>query len=431
MHSHNETGESLGRIWLLSWLFVRLPANLDVQFATYLQSKTARLASIGLDGIGIPHYRTGNVFELLSGPMFVEEACSGVQSLFAVLFLATLIVVALRRPLVSTPLYWAAAVLWAVVMNLARIIAIATAQEVYGWDLAHGWKHAAVGYVSLAGALILLLSTDRLLRVLFFPIPAPETSQKSNPISNLWNRMTQTQDMSKSDGVIAPRQGLWGIVSPLLATVSILMIVGQILVWPRPQVNSLSISDVVWQPSAEMISADTIQLPVTKFESVRKSTDETIGSNADIWEIPIEGIPGRVALSQPYPEFHELTVCYSAIGWKLNSRSLIRTDSMDLDWAYVKASYLGEDGGSGLLLFAGLTRDGTIVQPTDSSLSSVFGARLNDWAKIPSKEDTLMIQLWLPSPGEITPDVIVNAEQLFLRCRNQIRNSLNKEADPK
>ncbi len=92
-HFDKLNGKRLAGIWILLLLLLRLPVHLDVKLTAYLQEKTSRLSSFILDWLEVIHFRNGNVFELAHGPLFVETACSGVQSLFAMLFIASLVVV--------------------------------------------------------------------------------------------------------------------------------------------------------------------------------------------------------------------------------------------------------------------------------------------------------------------------------------------------
>ncbi|WP_372897937.1 exosortase/archaeosortase family protein, partial [Stieleria sp.] len=172
LRSHRSSSADRHRLTYLSLLLlmmIRLPLNLDLQLAAKLQRVTSQVSSYLLDSFGLTHYLRGNVIELPGGTLFVEEACSGVQSLFTVLFLVCLWIVFRRRPLIATPAYLLAGVLWALVMNIVRITSIAVAQEWYSTDLSNGMPHEILGWICLCGAVLMMLSTDRFLRVMFYP----------------------------------------------------------------------------------------------------------------------------------------------------------------------------------------------------------------------------------------------------------------------
>src|SRR5205823_3954299 len=72
-------------VWLFLWLAVPLPLGLDQNLITSLQPLTARGSSVLLDQLGVFHVRAGNVIEVPGKRLMVEDACSGIHSLFAVL----------------------------------------------------------------------------------------------------------------------------------------------------------------------------------------------------------------------------------------------------------------------------------------------------------------------------------------------------------
>jgi exosortase/archaeosortase family protein len=141
-----------------------------------------------LDVVGVRHLHQGNVIELPGHRMFVDEACSGVNSLF-VLFAATAVfVVAANRPLVWSALLLATSVFWAAVANTVRVTTIASAQSRYDVDLSSGWQHQTLGFTTVGLAMLMLVSTDRILAFLLQPIPLHDEGGRANPLSKIWNR---------------------------------------------------------------------------------------------------------------------------------------------------------------------------------------------------------------------------------------------------
>jgi hypothetical protein len=98
---------------LLPLLLVRPPGKLDTFALHWLQENTTWLASRVLEALRRLHLHRGNIIELPDRPILVEEACSRVQSLFTVLFLAAFIVCWDRRSLLQTCLLFAAGFLFA------------------------------------------------------------------------------------------------------------------------------------------------------------------------------------------------------------------------------------------------------------------------------------------------------------------------------
>ena len=186
-----QTGESLIYLTLLPLMTIRLPLGMDIEAIHGLQRVTTGVGSRVLSFFEFLHFREGNVLEFPGKKFLVEEACSGVQSLFAVLFIGTLIVCVSRRPWLRSAVILASAFCFAGVMNVARICAISIGWQRYELDLSTGWQHDAIGYAALALAAILVFSTDAFFGLMFAPIPdglgVPSDSTGRNPLTAFWN----------------------------------------------------------------------------------------------------------------------------------------------------------------------------------------------------------------------------------------------------
>ena len=66
------------------------------------------------------HVLAGYVIDISGHQFVVEEACRGVQTLFALVAMAAILAVRLRRPLVHGALLVASAVFWAIAVNVIR-----------------------------------------------------------------------------------------------------------------------------------------------------------------------------------------------------------------------------------------------------------------------------------------------------------------------
>ena len=111
--------------WLLLWLIIPPPFELDRQLILWLQSLTTRWASAVLDFLGQYHVLAGNVVEIGGRRLFVEEACSGVNSLFSAAACTLFFVFLVRRPPLHAALLLAASVGWVLAANVVRVAGIA------------------------------------------------------------------------------------------------------------------------------------------------------------------------------------------------------------------------------------------------------------------------------------------------------------------
>jgi len=193
--NHPDVGyrRSVSYLVLLPLMTLRLPLNSDQNVIHWLQRLTTTVSSETFHQLGILHVREGNVLRFPNKSFLVAEACSGVQSLFAILFLAALVICLRRRAVCHGIVLLASAVAFAAGMNIARIMGIAFAWEQFQVDLSVGIAHDIVGYVCLALAAALLMSGDAFLGFMLQKISYLNGHGRfdhlRNPFIEVWNRL--------------------------------------------------------------------------------------------------------------------------------------------------------------------------------------------------------------------------------------------------
>jgi exosortase len=184
-----ETGRSLLYLLLPMLLVVRPPLNYDKEAVQWLQELTTQVSSDFLNTLNYDHILQGNIIQPAEGTaLMVAEACSGVQSLFTLMFIASFIGISRSYPVVRTLLLVGTGVFWALLMNVCRVLTIAVAQIQFQQDLTSGWKHDLVGYAAMLLAIPFLLSTDKLILFVFDVVSDdPRKHQKINVLVLAWN----------------------------------------------------------------------------------------------------------------------------------------------------------------------------------------------------------------------------------------------------
>lgn len=172
-------------------IIIRPPFDGDQQLIQALQIRTTTAVSLLLDSLQIAHIRVGNVLEMSSGTKLgVAEACSGVQSFYAMLFIAAFIGLSRNYRLIYVVLLMSVGTFWAFAMNVCRVLVVALADVLAGVDLVTGWQHELVGYVTMLLAIPMLLSTDRLLEFIFSGVPDdPAQYRQVNIFVLAWNHL--------------------------------------------------------------------------------------------------------------------------------------------------------------------------------------------------------------------------------------------------
>lgn len=142
-------------------LMITPPASLYSSLTNWLQLLASRLGEAFLEAFGYSVMREGNILELVGIKLSIEEACSGIRSLFSILFMCTLYNFFFVRGKWTKATILIMAVPIAILGNAGRILATGVASQ-YNRSLIEGVSHEAFGYVSVViaalGCILLHLS---------------------------------------------------------------------------------------------------------------------------------------------------------------------------------------------------------------------------------------------------------------------------------
>jgi exosortase len=163
---------------------VPLPAVVYSTIAFRLQLLVSKVSAGVIALAGIPVYRNGNIIEVASGPLAVEEACSGMRSIMALLALSSLFAYILYRTKLRQWLLVASALPVAVVTNIIRVTVTGIAAHYLGREVAEGILHDSFGWIVFVLAFILLFLVSKLLnRILPEEAPTPPPATEADPKS--------------------------------------------------------------------------------------------------------------------------------------------------------------------------------------------------------------------------------------------------------
>lgn len=143
------------------------PGQLDTVLTLRLQRISVVIASRTLDMFGIFHVVNMNTLEVDGQRFLVEEACSGIQSLFSILAFATFYSIWNYRGLSRTILLLSGAVVFDLSLNVFRICLGVIAKITGDIDLLNGTPHEILGIVVFVLGLMLTLSWDVVLEEIY------------------------------------------------------------------------------------------------------------------------------------------------------------------------------------------------------------------------------------------------------------------------
>jgi exosortase len=340
--------------WLLLWLAVPPPFELDRQLILSLQTLTAQWSSRVLDLLGVFHVMAGNVVEISGRRLLVEEACSGVNSLFSILACTLFFVLWVRRPLVQSLLLLAAAVAWVLLANVARVTFVTYACARWGIDLTTGWQHEGLGLLLFAIALGLLWSTDRLLQ--FLLVPGKMSAVEKTPGASL----NPGQDPGRTERFSVGLAG-WGVgvayAALLAAHVALYGFgVGEENAGAGP-------ATAVQAAEGDVLPAQVASWERQGFKVETRNPGSAFGEFSRIWNYHCGQNLGAVSLDYPFPDWHDLTRCYTGQGWRIEEETVHPAAEADGPVGHVEVRMTKPGYRSGYLLFCEFDPQGVVLEP--------------------------------------------------------------------
>lgn len=376
--------KTMAPAWFFLCIAIPLPFRLDRQLVTEMQSLTTKASSYMLDYFEVIHQTAGNVVEISGQSLFVEEACAGVNSLFAIVACCIFLILWQKRSWVRAFLLLAASVGWVLVTNVIRVVLIAIALDRYQIDLGSGIRHDLLGLACFLLAVLLVWSTDRLL--LFFK-PSwdegreaiPEPAQQANAFGRSLSFCT------------------W----PVAAAFSLLLFVHIGI----HGAYGLTFADRSISPRMASIDARTLPETVAGWKRINyaekhRDSSNFFGEFSKSWQFQRDNITAVVSVDYPFGGFHDLWDCYNKVGWSLESRSVqTPSDKTAIPGSWFEVSMKRPGLNHGYLLFSEFTSDGELVklQGRWSETFSRYEEALN------SLRDFMTKSVATPAPKSLPP----------------------------
>ena len=371
----SETGRGLSIASVPLYVALVIPNGGDYQLINWLQRISASVTSAILDMFRLTHHLSGTVIEIPGSKLYnIENACSGVQSFFTLLFVATVFVIWERRPWFRSLVLIAAAVVWAVFMNAIRIIMIPIADRWWNLDLSSGFPHELLGYATLTLGILLLLSTDQVLLFLFGSGTAVEQKKPllARMFGALWGNLmaprSEDEGRKRKKDTRRPisKIGMYAIwtAASLVVFAGLFQFVDVIRSYNSPKLSVRFFSTDVTEPFSEgdlpatMNTQDNLEWTQINYRAQNRSRGSDLGLRSDTWvyETPNRRLRSTISMDQTFPGWHELTTCYRNTGWKLINRKLlyspVEINGETVEWPYIEASFQKETGEHGFLIFS-------------------------------------------------------------------------------
>ena len=141
---------------LLNFMAKPIPDALVPKLFFPLQVLAAKISAWVLDALNVPVYITGNIIEIPGMQLMVEEACSGMRSVFALLTVAVIVLYSVAMPFYAKTIVFFSALLVAICLNVVRVAATGVLAYFYDPDAAKGFFHSFAGMIVFILGLVIL-----------------------------------------------------------------------------------------------------------------------------------------------------------------------------------------------------------------------------------------------------------------------------------
>jgi exosortase len=423
------SGVNLWSQWGLLCLLLRLPQGRDVQLIQWLQTITTRISSGVLEQLQIDHFQTGNVLEFPDRKLFVEAACSGVVSLYTIVATAAICGAFLRRTGFHTLLLMLAGAFWAGAANILRVVAIAVFVEKMGIDLTQGWPHDLLGLAIFCVTLVTLFSTDAMLRFLFGPIgvEADHSTEpmEGNSLTRLWNWLFWPNHerpvewlADRPEGSPSPVGRGW---KALVSVTSVgFLSLGALQVWGGigPFSTGLGIGKTIDELSKDSLPAELVGWTLTDFRRENRSASSEFGERSRQWTYRRGDQTVVASVDYPFPEWHDLDVCYRGLGWTADSRTRLPEQFTALQYT------LHQDQQAGWLIFDLFDQQGAPYQPPSGRgihprWRRLFSGDSSRWT-LPTYYQVQILAVG-PRQEPVDLQAVTELQQFFTAFRESIR----------
>jgi len=299
------------------------PFGWDHVLVQVLQAISSVVCSRLMDLTGIYHVRRGNIIEIASKPLFIEEACSGVDSQYALMAVAGVLLLLGRAGLTVSLLTIVTVPIWAILGNLLRIYLIAAGLDWFGVDQSSGTVHTMLGLCVFIFTAWVHWSSVQLLNFLQLRwFHAVRNAAIAAP-----GGVEDVADCTSREAKTLPFSKIW-LALPVLLFVFM------------PS-NFQAVADFVAAPDLPAFSGDiaerfpgrnalrTNEAQIVGFQSVTRDRSDLLGQHSRVWQLKNETSRLTVSLDFPFRGWHPLWVCYMNAGWKQRSLELVNGSDED------------------------------------------------------------------------------------------------------
>jgi exosortase len=404
--------------WMLLWFVVPPPFDLDRVLMFKLQNLTTEWSSSVLDVLGVFHVRSGNVIEVDERKLMVEQACSGINSLYSLLACTVFLVFLTRCGWVRGSLLVAVGIGWVLAANVARVTGVVYLNTRWGIDLSSGWRHEAFGVFLFALAVGLLMSTDQLFVFLTRSIPR-----------TLNNKLHSAGSVNASETRPFYSHGLRRLAFVSIPAYAVLAIA----FWASDKTtNDMSVAQMqLHYPDKDCLPTKIGSWEQAEYASLKREASSFYGEQSRVWKYSNTRNAAILSVDFPFMNWHDLTWCYVGKGWHIDNQ--VVRDDPGVPGGFLEVRMTQSTHRHGYLVFCEFSSEGKpfVARPggTEASLFRHQTTLLRAKALLGFDREQLtdppgpiyQLQLFLEGYDQLSVEDEAALTELFVRSSANIR----------
>jgi exosortase len=396
----------------LALFFVPPPLMADHDLHQMLAGLAARLSQSWLDMMQVLHVVEGTIVVTPARRFFVDDACSGTNSLLTNCCISLVMCALRRRSGLHAMVLLLASALMSVATNVLRICVVIGGAHLYGLELESGMPHQLLGIGFFVLDLMLVWSADHGVGFLLH--------RASMPGRVVPRPMT---DLGRHAGLL-----------PAGLSVSVALMGTVLLAGP----SFLARQDVTAAKTSLDQSVQHFEMPAQLVGWTRRGDQAgensligKLGVRNQVWVYQKGTLEAYVAVNYPFTGFHDTRLCYSGQGWQFQKQtdihppgergSTIRHLHMhqpaDLLQAHLWLSVFDEHGEAQKF-------------PSEDFVQRVGDRLVGRWLQNEQEpETTVVLQVLAVEPGD-DPATRDACGELLAAARQSLSQSLSRTPTP-
>jgi exosortase len=142
---------------------IPLPLVTIANISFKLKIFAAQISTVIINKLGVPAIRDGSIIKTMHSYLIVEDPCSGIRSLIAMIALGTLMAYLGNLTKIKKTILFLSSIPIAVSCNVIRIVTLSLVSEMYGAKLTTGTFHTIMGVLVFVFAFVGLVALSKLL----------------------------------------------------------------------------------------------------------------------------------------------------------------------------------------------------------------------------------------------------------------------------